>query len=309
MLFFFIDIQRYIILIIEKHIRTVAEVTIPERQPLQSLLCPNCRKLISRSEDFCPFCGMKNPGSGANRLMASMALNDPRLFIKAVITLNIAMYVLSLLFNSGMPGMGMNPLTLLSPGSRSLMILGGTGKLPIDSYHRWWSLISANYLHGGLLHILFNMMAFRQICPLVIREYGLHRTIGIYSLSGVIGFYVSYLAGVNFTIGASAAIFGLMGALIYYGKSRGGVYGQAIFKQVGGWVLGMFLLGIMVPMINNWGHGGGLAGGILTAYLLGYQEKTREKPGHRTMAFALCLITLLTLAWAVLSGFYIRLFS
>jgi rhomboid protease GluP len=308
-LFFLIDIQGYIVLIIGKHKGTVAEVNIPEPQPLQSILCPNCRKLISKSEARCPYCGMKNPGSGANRLLSAPVLNDPQLFIKAVITLNIAMYAISLLFNSGTPGMGINPLTLLSPGSQSLLVLGGTGKLPIDSYHRWWTLVSANYLHGGLLHILFNMMAFWQLCPLVIREYGIHRTISIYSLSGIIGFYVSYLAGVNFTIGASAAIFGLMGALIYYGKSRGGLYGQAIFKQVGGWVLGMFLLGIMMPVINNWGHGGGFAGGILTAYLLGYQEKTREKPFHRSMAFAWILITLLTLAWAILSGFYFRFFS
>ena len=279
-------------------------MTRPQRQ---SILCPNCRKLISNNETRCPYCGISRPGSGLNRITALKAFNQPESFIKAVIGINIIMYILSFLISVRMPGMGLNPLTLLSPESNSLLLLGATGKYPIDTFHRWWTLVSANYLHGGLLHILFNMLAFRQICPLVIREYGLSRTIVIYTVSGVLGFFVSYLAGVNFTIGASAAIFGLMGALIYYGKSRGGLYGQAIYRQVGGWVIGMLFLGFMIPVINNWGHGGGLLGGGLLAFLTGYTEKSREKPIHRTLA-ALCVAaTLLTLAWAILSGVYIRL--
>lgn len=275
----------------------------------QSILCPTCRKLISQSEARCPYCGMSNPGSGFNRLMTLGGFDQPELFIKAVIGINIVMYILSFLINPRMPGMGFNPLTMLSPDSNSLLILGATGKLPIAGYHRWWTLISANYLHGGLLHIIFNMMAFRQICPMVIREFGLYRTIVIYTVSGIIGFYISYLAGVTLTIGASAAIFGLMGALIYYGKNRGGLYGQAIYKQVGGWVLGMFFLGLMVPVINNWGHGGGLLGGVLLALWMGYREKTPEKPVHRILAVVCVLMTLLTLVWAAFSGIYIRLFS
>ena len=73
------------------------------------------------------------------------------------------------------------------------------------------------------------------------------------------------------TIGASAALCGLIGAALYYGKSRGGTFGQAIYKHTSGWVIGLFFIGLM-PGINNWGHGGGLVAGIGTGYLFSYLE-------------------------------------
>jgi rhomboid protease GluP len=140
-------------------------------------------------------------------------------------------------------------------------------------FHRWWTLISANYLHGGIVHILFNMIAFYQLATLVNREYGAYRMIVIYTASGIAGFFVSYLAGVGFTIGASAAVCGLMGASLYYGKSRGGVYGRIIYKQIVGWAVGLFLFGLIVPGINNWAHGGGICAGAALGFLLGFQER------------------------------------
>jgi rhomboid protease GluP len=139
-------------------------------------------------------------------------------------------------------GLSTNPFTFLSPSSNALILLGSTGTIPIDQMHRWWTLISANYLHGSILHILFNMIALYQIGPLVLREYGAGRLISLYTLGGVIGFLVSYLVGIRFTLGASAAVCSLIGASLYYGKSRGGSYGQAVYKQISGWVLGLFLL-------------------------------------------------------------------
>jgi len=73
--------------------------------------------------------------------------------------------------------------------------------MPIDMYHRWWTVISANYLHGSLLHILFNMVAVRQLGALIVQEYGVYRTFSIYTISGVGGYLFSYLAGVPFTVG------------------------------------------------------------------------------------------------------------
>jgi hypothetical protein len=127
------------------------------------------------------------------------------------------------------------------------------------------------------------MLALRQISPLVIREYGTHRMTIIYTLSGVCGFLVSYLAGVGFTIGASAAVCGLIGAALYYGKRRGGVYGHAVYRQVGGWALGIVLFGLVIPGINNWAHGGGMAAGILVGLLSGYHERKKENMLHRLL--------------------------
>ena len=272
----------------------------------QSILCPNCRKLISADESRCPHCGIARPGSWwKNNAWTRFFVSADQL-IKAIVFLNLGMYVISLLFHPWSSGFSLNPLSLFSPSNKSLLVLGATGTIPIDRFHGWWSLVTANYLHGGIFHILFNMIALSQIAPLVIREYGAHRMVILYTLSGVIGFWVSYLAGVAFTIGASAAVCGLIGASLYYGKSRGGIYGKAIYKQIGAWALGLFIFGLLVPGINNWGHGGGIVAGAMLGFLLGYEEKRRERRFHRILAGFCVVATLLILLWAIGSGIYFR---
>ena len=128
----------------------------------------------------------------------------------------------------------------------------------------------------------------------------------IYTLGGVIGYIISYLAAVPWTIGASASVCSLAGALLYYGKSRGGIYGRTIYKQIGIWVIIIFLFGIMMPVINNWGHGGGIAAGIGLGFLLGYQEHKKENAFHRLLSVGCAVITILVLGWAVLTGIYMR---
>jgi rhomboid protease GluP len=273
-----------------------------------SILCPKCGLLISLSEQSCPYCGLRAPGARWRRLAVFRLLADPALLVKTVIGVNIAMFVLSLLMDLRTAGLTANPFQLLSPTLRSLFVLGATGTDPINEYHRWWTLVSASYLHGGLLHIFFNMAAFRQLSAVVVREYGTQRMFAVYTLGGVGGFAVSYLAGVGLTIGASAGVCGLVGAILYYGKSRGGAYGTALYKQVGMWVVIMFVFGFVVPGINNWGHGGGIAAGVLLGYWLGYNERKRETAFVRTLA-SLCLAaTAVILAWAVLTSLYYRFF-
>jgi rhomboid protease GluP len=272
----------------------------------QSLLCPNCKKLISVSEKKCPYCGTGNPAAWWKNNIWTRGFSNPYLLVKSIIGVNIGIYVISLLLNPKGFGLALNPLTFLSPSGQILELLGATGKAPIDAYQRYWTLISANYLHGGILHIFFNMAAFRQLGLLVSREYGAYRMFIIYTVGGVIGFFISYLAAVPWTIGASASVCSLAGALLYYGKSRGGVYGRALYKQIGIWVIILFLFGIMVPVINNWGHGGGIAAGIGLGFLLGYQERKKENVFHKLLAGICAVITILILGWAVLSGIYIR---
>jgi len=271
-----------------------------------SQLCPNCRGLISRNEVICPYCGLKNPGSWWKNSGLLRLFRDPELFLKGLIGLNIAFFVLSLIIGLGDMGRGMSPFGFLSPDNRSLLLLGATGTMPIESLHRWWTLVSASYLHGGLLHLVFNMIALRQLGPLIIQEYGLARMFSIYTLGGIGGFLLSYLAGVPFTIGASAAVCALIGAVLYYGKSRGGTYGQQVFQQVGGWAISIFVFGLLVPGINNWAHGGGMATGILCGLLLGYQENRREMLNHRLLGAACALGTILILLWAVATAVIYR---
>lgn len=271
-----------------------------------ALLCPGCRKLVSADEHKCPYCGLPKPGSRWKNTVLTRGFSGEERLIHTLIAVNAVMYLLSLLMSSRGFHLSGNPMNFLSPDSQGLLLLGATGTIPIDRFHHWWTLGSASYLHGGILHIVFNMLALRQIAPLVIREYGTHRMVVIYTLSGGCGFLVSYLAGVGFTIGASAAVCGLIGAALYYGKRRGGVYGQAVYRRVGGWALGIALFGLVVPGINNWAHGGGMAAGILMGLLMGYHERKKENMRHRLLG-GLCLSgTAAVLLWAVFTGLFYR---
>ena len=269
----------------------------------KSMLCPNCRRLISNDEPVCPYCGVARPGAPWKRAFAeviSLRRFDP---VMAIIAINAAFYLFSLLLNPSALGLSANPMTFLSPSDGSLFLLGATGTLPI-AYGRWWTLISAAFLHGGILHIFFNMMALRQLAPFVLDAFGAHRFAILYVWTGVAGFFVSYLAGVPFTIGASAPVCGLIGAILYYGKSRGGFYGEAIYRQALGWVVGLVLFGLFIPGINNWAHGGGIISGLLLAFITGYQERRKETSIHRILGTASIVIAAAALLWAVIQAIY-----
>ncbi|MCK5682235.1 rhomboid family intramembrane serine protease, partial [bacterium] len=191
-----------------------------------------------------------------------------------------------------------NPLNFLSPGNQSLLVVGASGSMPVFHLHRWWTLISASFLHGSLLHLLFNMVALNQLGRMTAEIFGLHRFLIIYLISGAIGFYISSLAGIMLTIGASASICGLIGALLFYGKSRGGEFGRLVVSQVRGWIVGLVLIGLFLPAINNWGHGGGLLGGLALAALLSYQERRPTGRVIRQLAVLVVFVTLAILFWA-----------
>ena len=250
---------------------------------------------------------MKKPSSWWKNNTWTLGFKDSNQFIKMLIAANVGMYLISILFNPGATGLSLNPLTFLSPSDTSLFLLGATGTVPIDKYHRLWTLVSASFLHGGILHIFFNMAALRQLASVVNREFGVYRMFVIYTVSGIIGFLISYLAGVAFTIGASASVCGLVGAVLYYGKSRGGIYGRNLYRQISIWVIFLFVFGLIVPGINNWGHGGGILAGIVFGYLLRYQEKKRENIIHKILAGMCAMATMAVLIWAVGTAIFYRL--
>lgn len=215
--------------------------------------------------------------------------------ITSLLSVNIIYFIISLLLSRKID----TPAGFLSVGDNSLFMLGATGTIPIDRYGRYWSLLTSNYLHSGIFHILFNLLALRQIAPSVSAEYGKSRMFSIYTLGGVFGYGVSYLAGIPYTIGASASVCSLIGSMLYFGKSRGGIYGNAVYRETGGWVISIFLFGLIIPGINNWGHGGGLLGGILFGILLGYNEKREEGIIHYVLAFMCASMTIAALGWAL----------
>jgi len=256
-----------------------------------TILCPACRRLISRDETTCPWCGASYPGAWWRRGFGFCIGDNPQLAMKIIIVINVVMFLISLLLNHGQRGM----FASLTPEQGSLFTLGATGTIPVFRFGRLWSLIAAGYLHGGLLHILFNMLAVYQIFPLTAREYGVSRTITIYCFGGLAGFILSVLAGIPMTIGTSAPVCGLIGGLLYYGKSRGGRWGEAVSREVMGWIISLALFGFLFPGINNWGHAGGIAGGALAGFLLGYRDRRQDNLRHQVLAVCCAVATLLSL--------------
>ncbi|MGD9973375.1 MAG: rhomboid family intramembrane serine protease [Desulfatirhabdiaceae bacterium] len=229
---------------------------------------------------------------------------DQMIFI--LICVNAGMFILSILLNPFATRFTLNPFSMLSPENQSLILLGATGTIPIDRFHRWWSLISASYLHGGLLHILFNMAALKQLAPLIFQGFGTCRFMTIYTLGGMAGFLASYLAGIPLTIGASAALCALMGAGMALGKRIGGYFGKTIFRQISIWAISIFAFGLLVPGINNWGHAGGLLGGIVLASVLGHRARVPDNSVIVLMGWLCIIATSVILIYAAVTGVIFR---
>ena len=273
----------------------------------RAILCPRCRRLIGSEETICSWCGTSRANPWWKVMTWTRGSLGDDWMVQSIFIVNIVFFIFSLILTR-QHSFNLNPLGFLAPGQTSLLLLGATGTIPVAGYGRFWSFLTANYLHGGLLHIAFNLMALRQIAPWVIQEYGDSRMFTIYTIGGIGGYIVSYMAGIPFTIGASAAICALIGSLLYYGKSRGGTYGAVVFHEVGGWVVGLFLFGFIVPGINNWAHGGGIVSGILLGMLLGYGDKRRETRFHRILALACGVVTIVCLGWAAIGAVAFRFF-
>jgi len=263
-----------------------------------SILCPGCRKLISADELNCPYCGLARPGLH-NTVGAFRKIFRGSNPIAVIIYVNTALFVLALLLDPRAIFSAGGLFDFLSPSGQSLFLLGASGTIPVRQFSRVWTLISASFLHASAIHILFNMMALYQLGQFVLREFGFYRFVNLYLLSGVAGFAVSVLFGVSFTLGASASICGIIGAIIYYGKNRGGYYGEAIYKQAMAWVVGLIILGILFSGINNWAHAGGLTAGILLARLSGYNDQKPEGAWTKLFAYAIILVTMIILSWSV----------
>jgi rhomboid protease GluP len=258
-----------------------------------SVLCPSCGTLVGVKDPQCLNCGRRNPGMwGLAHLLR--AVGDDMGFAKLVMWACGALYLACLAADP--EGMSMNGLLSFgAPSLRSQFLFGASGAVPVFGYHRWWTVLSAAWLHAGVLHIVFNMLWVRDLAPPTARLYGPARAVIIYTVSAITGFTASslmavvpflprVLGGAGFTVGASAPIFGLIGALLHYGR-RGG--SSLIGQQAKGLALTMLLFGFVMPGIDNWAHLGGLAGGYVTARVL---DPLKPERGDHVIVAGICLL-------------------
>lgn len=267
-----------------------------------SSLCYACGKLNRVDAPVCFYCGRRNPGLWGLGHLLTRALGD--LSVARIVTgVAVVAYLAALLLD---PGAALRPrgvFDLLGPSAAALDKLGMTGAYPW-ALGRWWTLITAIYLHGSLLHILFNLLWVNQLAPAVEELFGRARLILIFTAGGVLGFVASSIvAGVAYSVGASGAIFGLLGAMVYYGRSRGGVFGGAVLGQYGRWAIVLFIFGFLMPGVDNFAHAGGFIGGYLAALGLGHRDHHPEQGIHRVLATVTIGLTVLSFALALWAGF------
>lgn len=265
------------------------------RQKTGSVVCASCGSLVGVNDDKCYTCGRRNPGLWGFGPVLRRFGSDLG-FTTAIVYGCAIVFTLSLLLTvlSGGNLMGGSIFSILGPNDFAAYALGASGAAPVFQYGRWWTLLSAGWLHGGALHILFNVMWVRQLGPAVGDIYGAARMVIIYTLSSISGFllssFLAYYTSIPFfsggwlTLGASAPIFGLLGALVHYGR-RGGsslVGSQALNYAL---ILGVF--GLIMPGIDNSAHLGGFIGGYLASMWL--DPLKRERMDHFVGA-AVCLL-------------------
>jgi rhomboid protease GluP len=261
----------------------------PDRN-LGSMLCPNCGKLISTKAPKCPFCGTANPGLWGYGPALSRLFGGQIRPVSLIPKVCLVLYVVALLLDLGAALSFRGSLFgILSPSGRALYILGSTA--PADLVNgRYWTLLTAIYLHGGILHILFNMLWIRNLGPEVERAFGPARFFVIWSVSGAAGFLVSNLVTGPGSIGASGSIFGLLAALIIYGRAVGA---SLLTRQLWQWALILGVMGFLLPGVDNLAHLGGFAGGWITATVLRSGLGQRDTRGVTVLALALLAATVL----------------
>jgi rhomboid protease GluP len=207
-----------------------------------------------------------------------------------------AMYVLGLLLTvlqgGNIMGGGNNPLGILAPDPYVQLRLGGSGAYPVFGYGMWWTVLSAGWLHGSILHIGMNMMAVKSLGPVTADLYGGPRMVIIYTAGSVGGFLLSStlglfpipLFGAPFTLGASAPIFGLLGALLYYGRRSGS---SLIHAEAKGYAVAFFVFGLIFPGVDNAAHLGGFIGGYVASIWL---DPLRPERVNHMIAALVCLV-------------------
>ena len=255
-------------------------------------MCSNCRAFITTDDKVCPYCNTAiGPRMIDQRLtadaMAGLVQGDA-FTTNLLLLINVGLYIATLLYSSN--GRAIE----WTPAGQALYVFGDKDGYAIVRGLQWWRLITAGYLHANLLHIGVNMYSLFQLGPLVDSVFGTYRYLAIYTVSTFTGFGLSLLwAPNNPAVGASAAISGLVGAMVGLGlREKNTALGREArrFYPVAVLVLAQ---GFLLPLpIDNAAHIGGFLGGLVVAYLARSRAHARgEDTLWKTLAWVAVAIT------------------
>ncbi|RQW20026.1 rhomboid family intramembrane serine protease [Bacillus sp. C1-1] len=185
-------------------------------------------------------------------------------------------------------------------GSTNIQVLihYGAKYNPLIVEGEWWRLVTSMFLHIGLMHLAFNAMALFFLGTAVEQLFGSLRFLIIYFAAGLFGSIVSFAFNDYVSAGASGALFGCFGALLYFGLKHPTLFFRTLGKNIL-LLLGFNLvLGFIVPGIDNGAHIGGLIGGFLMAALVKMPKEKKKTPFYLSMsALILYVIASLTLVY------------
>lgn len=174
-----------------------------------------------------------------------------------LIGINVLLYLVTAYLSGNIVNSNINVLIFLGAKVNELITRG--------EYYRF---ITCMFLHGGIIHLALNMYALNSLGPLIESVYGKRKYIILYFLSGIISSVFSYIFSTGVSIGASGAIFGLFGgALVFAVKMKNSV-GKGFVTNILSVIAINLFIGFSIPNVDNFGHLGGLIGGILASLLL-----------------------------------------
>lgn len=267
-------------------------------------MCPECRALIDRKARVCPLCrsalGYRTGGLG--RLLRNVMPDFmPLSFV--LLTVNFAFFLIIFAAERDLSAEDLGRLVwgVSSPS----LARWGANVGALVSAGQWWRLVSAIFIHIGIIHLAFNSYALIFIGPLLEELLGKERLLVLYVITGAFGFVVSnwYYGPWLTTAGASGAIFGLIGAGIVFSK-RWSQWGSTLGQQLFHWAIYGFGYGLVIGA-NNAAHFGGFAAGVAFAFFLPSRQPERESAaGHILwgVAYWLCLGLIVISLWLGLLG-------
>jgi rhomboid protease GluP len=229
-------------------------------------MCPHCRAFVPTSERVCTECHEPLGRTYAQRVAQGVALAGlvpPTHFTTLIILLvNFGLFAATALVSTQQTGHGIGSVDI-----RVLYAFGAKESASILAGGQWWRLVTAGFLHGGLFHILMNSWVLYDLGGQTEQAFGTARFLVIYLISSVMGFLVSSFWTRAVSIGASAALFGLIGAMIAFGyRNRLSGMGSAVKSMYTRWAI-YGLLFSLIPGIDMSAHIGGLASGFVVGYL------------------------------------------
>ncbi|MBL0691590.1 MAG: rhomboid family intramembrane serine protease [SAR324 cluster bacterium] len=225
-----------------------------------AIICPSCKQLINRSTIRCPNCGWSN-----NKLSRLVYSFGEHTIVKWLISLNIFFFLVSIILSYIFAKSGfISKLGILSPSSPILLVMGWAD--PYEALNgSYWQLLSSIFLHGGFFHILFNMMWLYHLYPQNESLLGKHNTFFIYIFCGIGGSVLAALLGSSPVVGASGAIFGLMGSLVGAARYSNDWAIKFFSSRYTTLMIILLIIGFIMPGISNLSH----LGGAGTGYILG----------------------------------------